>query len=72
MNSDLLQQLIRQPEGLKLDFKRKFYDIDTDNQEGRERQWGELIKDILALANGNVNVVGGTGWTVPQEMGSSS
>lgn len=64
MNSDQLRELIRQPEGLKLDFKREFYDIESTDPNARERQWGEFIKDILALANGNVNIAGETGYII--------
>jgi tetratricopeptide (TPR) repeat protein len=51
MNIIELRNLIRQPEGPKLDFKREFYAI---NGRGGDRAWGELIKDIISLANGNV------------------
>lgn len=61
MEKERLWELIRQPEGLKLDFKSKFYQLDLQDPKARERQWGELIKDILALANGNVNIAGETG-----------
>jgi hypothetical protein len=64
MNNNLLRDLIRQPEGLKLDFKSEFYQIDSKDPNARERQWGELIKDILALANGNVNIAGETGYII--------
>jgi len=62
ITSDELRQILMQPEGLKLDFKRK-YDLDKKAvPEGVskqiwdqyvEGQWAELIKDILALTNGN-------------------
>lgn len=64
MNPEQLRQLIRQPEGLKLDFKQEFYHLDLTDAKGRERQWGELIKDVLSLANGNVNLVGETGYLI--------
>jgi len=56
-----LQQLLRRPEGPKLDFKRDFYDIDS---EGSERHWNEFIKDILPLANGNIGYAGEPGYLV--------
>lgn len=64
MNREKLQELIRRPEGLKLDFKQEFYHIESKDKEARERQWGELIKDIVALTNGNVNIAGETGYII--------
>jgi HEAT repeat protein len=52
-------ELLRQSEGLKLDFKRELYKVDKSkypSREGREREWDEFVKDILALTNGNVGV----------------
>lgn len=74
MNSEKLKLLIRQPEGLKIDFKRKFYKISsedytsvTNQQQVKnliKKQWGEFIKDILSLANGNVNTVSQEGFLI--------
>jgi hypothetical protein len=61
VDTEKLRELIRQPEGLKLDFKSDFYHLDLPDPEARNRQWGELIKDVLAMANGNVNIAGETG-----------
>lgn len=58
MGSEKLQQLIRQPEGLKLDFKRELYEINHPDDKVKKWAWDEFIKDILALANGNVGVAG--------------
>jgi len=55
MNNEL-SQLIRQPEGLKLDFKRELYKINHSDGKVRSKHWDEFIKDILALVNGNVGV----------------
>jgi predicted HTH transcriptional regulator len=55
MDSEGLRQLLRQSEGLKLDFKRR-YAFDHPDRAVREGQWDEFIKDVLALANGNVGV----------------
>jgi HEAT repeat protein len=56
MNIKEVQQLLRcrEPESLKLEFKRKLYDIEHHDSKVRDLQWGEFIKDVLALANGNV------------------
>lgn len=64
MDIEQLYYLIRQPEGLKLDFKSNFYEINAADPQARERQWGELIKDIIALANGNVNIAGERGYII--------
>ncbi|MBK8903110.1 MAG: HEAT repeat domain-containing protein [Anaerolineaceae bacterium] len=44
----------KEPEGLKLDFKQKIHSIDHPEQKVRNMHWDELIKDILALCNGNI------------------
>ena len=64
MNSEDLQHLLQRPEGLKLDFKQEFYHIDHPKTAVQEREWGELIKDILALANGNVGTADQTGYLI--------
>jgi predicted HTH transcriptional regulator len=64
MDGEQLEQLIRQPEGLKLEFKQRFYEIDSSDRDIRKQQRGELCKDILSLANGNVNVAHLTGYLV--------
>ena len=60
MDSEELGELLRQPEGLKLDFKSEFYKIDHPDNNVKKLHWDEFIKDILALANGNVGVAGQT------------
>jgi len=64
MDEQTLKRIIQQPEGLKLDFKQEFYHLDLTDREARNRQWDELIKDVLALANGNVNIAGETGYII--------
>lgn len=54
MDAEELRRLIGRKEGLKLDFKRKFYEIDHPEKKVSELQSGELIKDVLSLANANV------------------
>lgn len=62
MNSEELQKLILQDEGIKLDFKRE-YKLNKTPPDGTDKQrwimfiegqWHEFIKDIIALTNGNV------------------
>jgi len=64
-----LWQIISQPEGLKLDFKRE-YKLDSIPPAGTDKQkwsqlvdgqWDELIKDIIALTNGNVGTADQSG-----------
>ena len=64
MNSETLRQLLCQRESLKPDFKREFYKISHGKPNVREMEWGEFIKDILALTNGNVEVAGQTGYLI--------
>jgi hypothetical protein len=74
MTPEDLQRLIAQPEGLKVDFKRDFYKIadadyspETPEQKRKDQralQWGELLKDVLSLANGNVNTAAQSGYLI--------
>jgi hypothetical protein len=54
MSIQKLQSLIRQPEGLKLDFKQELYQIYHKDKDIKSWGWDEFIKDILSLANRNV------------------
>lgn len=67
-----LQELLRKKEGLKLDFKQE-YKLHSDppvNTEPKawadyvKGQWDEFIKDIIALANGNVGTAGQDGFLI--------
>lgn len=64
MDSQMLESLLQRPESATLEFKREFYDIDAANGEAKKRQTHEMIKDILALANGNANVAGETAYLI--------
>lgn len=64
MNSEILRKLIKQREGLKLDFKREMYHFNHQNKDVRERQRGEFVKDILALTNGNAGTSGETAYLI--------
>ncbi len=50
MTLSQLKKLISQKEGSKLDFKRQWYK--------KEELKTELIKDVIALANGNIHTIG--------------
>jgi len=66
MDADELRKLMRQrePENIKLDFKQKLHAIDHSNKKVRAEHWNELIKDILALANGNIGTASQTGYLI--------
>ncbi|MBN1451157.1 MAG: HEAT repeat domain-containing protein [Anaerolineales bacterium] len=66
MDANKLQTLIQQPEpeNLKLDFKQKFYEVYHSDPKVQKMHWCELIKDILALANGNVGMANQEGYLV--------
>jgi hypothetical protein len=53
MDNAELRRLIKQDEGPKLDFKQEWYAISHSDKKVCDMHWGELIKDILALANGS-------------------
>lgn len=72
MRPEDLRELLKQPEGLKLDFKREYKFLKprpdgTDKQQWNlyvQGQWDEFIKDILALTNGNVGVANQTAYLI--------
>jgi len=72
MNAEKLKELIRCNEGLKLDFKREYkLQITAPNgvdkriwQEFVTGQWDEIIKDIIALTNGNVGTAKETAYLI--------
>lgn len=72
MDVDQIRRILSQNEGLKLDFKRE-YKLNNGPPNGSDPrlwgdlvkgQWHELIKDIIALANGNVGVPDEIGYLV--------
>jgi hypothetical protein len=72
MTIEELRAILSQSEGLKLDFKREYRLHPTaapiaDRQNWAKfinGQWDELIKDILALTNGNAGTVSQTAFLV--------
>lgn len=58
MDAEIVKFLLTQPESAILEFKRRPYNLDSDNAETKKRQRDELIKDILSLANGSPTTVG--------------
>jgi hypothetical protein len=60
-----LRELLAQKESPTLEYKREWYKIAKSyDQDTRERQSGELIKDILSLANGNADFAGETAYLI--------
>lgn len=57
MDARQLRKLLQQPESPKLDFKRELH---LDNK----RAWGELIKDLIAIANGNIDTANQDGYLI--------
>jgi len=51
MDIDLLQQIIKQEENPKLEFKRDWY---SGRKKLDDKAWGEFLKDLIALSNGNL------------------
>jgi hypothetical protein len=64
MDSKGLLELLRDGEQPNAEYKSMWYDIDSSSSDTRERQRGELIKDIVALANGNITSAGKTAFLV--------
>lgn len=58
MNRERLLLLLQRKEGPGLEFKQEWYKLDDPNGETKKRQRGELVKDILSLANGNATTAG--------------
>lgn len=63
IDPDRLALFLTQNESPTLEFKREWYKLEGDSTAAA-RQKDELVKDILALANGNAEVVGETSFLV--------
>jgi hypothetical protein len=72
MTADELRELLAQSEGLKLEFKREYHLNKTPPSGVNPQDWrtlvdgqkDELIKDILALTNGNVDTADQTAYLI--------
>jgi HEAT repeat protein len=64
MNANELRGIICKQEGVKLDFKREFYQIFHSSKDVSRRHWDELIRDILGLLNGNTGTQGQNGYLI--------
>lgn len=63
-SQDKLVSLLARDEGPTLEFKVQIHRIDDENEMARNQQRDELIKDIIALANGNTIFAGETAYLV--------
>ena len=54
MTSEKLQQLIKEWESAKVDFKRQWYWNDNMSNNIKEVHKNELVKDLIALTNGDI------------------
>lgn len=61
---EFLLQLLVRSETLNLEFKQEFYKLDDDNQNVARASKHELVRDILALANGNALTAGETAFLI--------
>ncbi len=75
MDSQELERLVRQPEeSAKLDFKIEPYKIYEPKPtvpaevqkwaDAKEQQWAELVKDVLAVTNGNIGTAHKTAYLI--------
>lgn len=61
MDEKQLRELLKQPESVKLEFKSQMYQLEG---QGKIREWNELIKDLIALANGNIRTANQEGYLI--------
>lgn len=61
MDAKQVEQLLINTEGPKYEFKRQWY---SGVSKLDDKAWGEFLKDIISLANGNVGCVGQTGYLI--------
>lgn len=61
MDEKQLRELLKQPESVKLEFKSQMYQLEG---QGKSQGWNELIKDLIALANGNIGTANQEGYLI--------
>lgn len=64
INADELHQLLQQDEHEALDFKRKPHSVYADDKGLAGNSQCELVRDVVALANGNTTAVGKTAYLI--------
>ena len=55
---EIIENLLKQPEGLKFDFKVTLHIAECTDKSKQDGFRSEFIRDILALANGNIGTAG--------------
>ena len=55
---EIIEDLLKQPEGLKFDFKVTLHIAECTDKSKQDGFRSEFIRDILALANGNIGTAG--------------
>lgn len=58
LEESLLKTLAQRDESPVLEFKKEWYWDDTTDNITKQKQWGELIKDLISIANGYMQHVG--------------
>lgn len=61
MDGNQLKNLLAEAENPKLEFKSSWY---CGEDKLDDKGWGEFLKDIITLANGNLGYVGRTGYLI--------
>lgn len=64
LQSETLRHLLQKDENGSLDFKRKPHAVFNNDKIIAEQNQHELIRDVVALANGNSHVVGETAYLI--------
>lgn len=58
LEESLLLSLVQNNESSILEFKKEWYWDDNTDAVTKQKQWGELIKDLISIANGYMQFVG--------------
>jgi|GEM_PF-2070486 len=64
MDDIKLHSLLRESEGIKLDFKRELHKFNSSVPDEKRRANDEFIRDILALTNGNSTAANDTAYLI--------
>ena len=61
---EIIEELLKQPEGLKFDFKVILHIVECTDKSKQDGFKSEFARDILALANGNIGTAGQTAYLI--------
>jgi|GEM_PF-1232850 len=61
---EIIEELLKQPEGLKFDFKVILHIAECTDKPKQDGFRSEFIRDILALVNGNIGTAGQTAYLI--------